>query len=78
MYVIQTLFFQQDEVRKLLEVDFIREVYYLEWLANMVMVKKANGKWRMCMDFIDLNKACLKDSYSLPRIDLLLDLMVGH
>ena len=76
--MIQTLFFQQDEVRKLLEVDFIREVYYLEWLANMVMVKKANGKWRMCMDFIDLNKACLKDSYSLPRIDLLLDLMVGH
>jgi len=53
-------------------------VYYLEWLANMVMVKKANGKWRMCVDFIDLNKACPKDSYSLPCIDFLLDLMVGH
>ena len=54
-----------EEVRKLLEADFIREVYYPEWLANVVMVKMANGKWRMCMDFTDLNKACLKDSY--PR-----------
>ena len=65
-------------MRKLLEVDFIREVYYPEWLANVVMVKKANGKWRMCMDFIDLNKACPKDSYPLPRIDLLVDSTVGH
>ena len=63
---------------KLLEVDFIREVYYPEWLANVVMVKKANGKWRMCMDFTDLNKACPKDSYPLPRIDLLVDSTVGH
>ena len=46
-----------EEVRKLLEVDFIQEVYYLDWLANVVMVKKANGKWRMCVDFTDLNKA---------------------
>jgi len=66
------------EVRKLLEVDFIREVYYAEWLANMVMVKKANGKWRMCLDFTDLNKACLKDSYPLPRIDMLVDSTAGH
>ena len=42
------------------------------------MVKKANGKWRMCMDFIDLNKACPKDSYSLPRIDQLVDSMASH
>ena len=48
---------------------FIHEVYYLDWLANVVLVKKANGKWRMCMDFIDLNKACPKDSFPLPRID---------
>ena len=34
-----------EEVRKLLEADFIQEVYYPDWLANVVMVKKANGKW---------------------------------
>ena len=54
-----------EKVRKLLEVDFIWEVYYPEWLVNMVMIKKANGKWRMCEDFTDLNKACPKDSYPL-------------
>ena len=47
-----------EEVRKLLEVDFIREVYYPDWLANVVMVKKVNRKWRICIDFMDLNKAC--------------------
>ena len=57
------------EVRKLLEANFIQEVYYPDWLANIVMVKKANGKWRMFVDFTDLNKACPKDSYPLPRID---------
>ena len=59
----------KEEVHKLVTVEFIREVYYPVWLANVVMVRKANGKWRMCMDFIDLNKACPKDSYPLPRID---------
>ena len=57
---------------------FIREVYYPDWLANVVMVKKANGKWRMCVDFTDLNKACPKDSYPLPRIDQLVDSTTGH
>ena len=55
-----------EEVRKLLEADFIREVYYLGCLINVVMVKNANGKWRMCIDFTDLNKAYPKDSYPLP------------
>ena len=67
-----------EEVHKLLGAGFIREVYYLEWLANEVMVKKVNGKWRMCVDFIDLNKACPKDSYPFPRIDLFVDLTAGH
>ena len=58
-----------DEVNKLLVANFIREVYYPEWLANVIMVKKANRKWRMCDDFTDLNNVCPKDSFPLPRID---------
>ena len=58
-----------EEVTKLLATGFIREVYYPDWLANVVLVKKANGKWRMCVDFTDLNKACPKDSFLFPRID---------
>ena len=54
-----------EEIHKLQEVGFIQKVYYPDWLANMVMVKKANGKLRMCMDFMDLNRACPKDSYPL-------------
>jgi hypothetical protein len=67
-----------DEVEKLLTAGFIREVFYPDWLANVVMVKKANGKWRMCVDFRDLNKACPKDSFPLPRIDQLVDSTAGH
>ena len=67
-----------EEVQNLLEADFIREVYYPDWLANVVMVKKANGKCRMCVDFMDLNKACPKDSYPLPRIDTLVDSTARH
>ena len=51
----------------------IREIQYLEWLANVVLVKKASGKWRMCVDFTDLNNACPKDSYPLPSIDALVN-----
>jgi hypothetical protein len=61
------------EVKKLLKAQFIEEVYYPDWLANVVLVKKSNGKWRMCVDFTDLNKACPKDSFPLPRIDALVD-----
>jgi hypothetical protein len=63
----------RNEVKRLLSAGVIREVKYPEWLANTVMVKKANGKWRMCIDFTDLNKACLKDEFPLPRIDSLVD-----
>ena len=62
----------------MLEADFIREVYYPDWLANMVMVKKVIGKWRMCVDFTNLNKACPKDNYPLPRIDTLVDSTARH
>ena len=57
-----------EEVRKLQEAEFIREVYYPDWLANMVMVRKAT----------DLNRACPKDSYPLPRIDILVDSTTRH
>ena len=68
----------KNEVQKLMAAKFIREVYYPDWLANVVMAKKANGKWRMCVDFTDLNKACPKDSYPLLRIDQLVDSTAGH
>jgi hypothetical protein len=61
------------EVKRLLSARVIRQVAYLEWLANTVMVKKSNGKWRMFIDFTNLNKACPKDGFPLPRIDSLVD-----
>jgi hypothetical protein len=67
-----------EEVSKLLKVGLIREVDYPEWLANVVLVKKANNKWRMCVDFTNLNRACPKDTFPLPRIDLLVDSTSGH
>jgi len=68
----------RDEADKLLQAGFIRKAHYTTWLANVVMVKKANGKWRMCVDYTDLNKACPKDSYPLPTIDRLVDGAAGH
>ena len=53
-------------------------MFYPKWLANVVMVKKNNSKWRMYVDFTDLNKACPKDSFPLPRIDQLVDSTAGH
>ena len=67
-----------EEVGKLLQAEAIREVEYPEWLANVVLVKKANGKWRLCIDFTDINKACPKDSFPLPRIDLIVDATADH
>ena len=65
------------EVNRLLDAGFIREVSYPTWLANTVPVKKKNGKWRMCIDFTDLNKACSKDDFPLPRIDKIVDAAAG-
>ncbi|XP_074336976.1 uncharacterized protein LOC141674152 [Apium graveolens] len=67
-----------EEIEKLLKAGIICEVKYPEWLANIVMVKKANGKWRMCIDYTDLNNACPKDPYPLPNIDQLIDATSGH
>jgi len=62
-----------DKVVKLLKIGSIREVQNPDWVANTVVVKKKNGKDRVCIDFTDLNKACLKDSFSLPYIDRLVE-----
>ena len=59
-------------------VGAIKEVFYPEWLANTVVVKKKNGKWTVYVDFTDLNKACPKDPFPLPRIDQLVDVTVRH
>ena len=67
-----------EEVGMLLQVDAIREVEYPQWLANTVLVKKANRKWRLFIDFTYINKACPKDSFPLPRIDLRVDTTAGH
>jgi len=67
----------REETQKLQNVGHIREIQYPEWLANVVLVEKANGMWRMCVDFIDLNKACPKDSYPLPSMDSLVDNALG-
>ncbi|XP_074347571.1 uncharacterized protein LOC141686435 [Apium graveolens] len=68
----------KQEVEKLFEAGFIEEVQFTEWLANPVMVKKANEKWRMFIDFTDLNDAFPKDCYPLSRIDTLIDATAGH
>jgi hypothetical protein len=67
----------KSEVQMLLDATVIREVMYPKWLANTVPVKKKYGKWRMCIDFIDLNKATPKENYPLPRMDQVVDSMAN-
>jgi hypothetical protein len=69
--------FIREEVRKLLRAGFIEEVHHPVWLANLVIVPKANGKLRMCIDYTNLNKACPKDPHPLPRIDQIVDSTSG-
>ena len=68
----------KNEVTKLKQAGAIKKVFYPQWLANTVAVKKKTGKWRVCVDFTDLNKACSKDPFPMPRIDQLVDATVGH
>lgn len=67
-----------EEVDKLLEARAIQEVNYPTWLSKTVVVKKKNGKWRVCVDFTSLNKACPKDSFPLPKIGQLVDAISRH
>ena len=68
----------QTKVDNLLHNGFIKEVKYLEWLANVVVVPNKGNKWRVCVDYTDLNDACPKDSFPLPRIDQIVDASTGH
>ncbi|RVW96435.1 Transposon Ty3-G Gag-Pol polyprotein [Vitis vinifera] len=67
----------RDEVDKLLEVGFIREVEYSDWLANVVVALKKEGKWRVCVDYTNLNNAC-PNSFPLPRIEQIVDSTAGQ
>jgi hypothetical protein len=66
-----------EEIHKLMAAGFIKEVFHPEWLANPVLMRKKGGKWRMCVDYIGLNKACPKVPYPLPRIDQIVDSTAG-
>jgi hypothetical protein len=66
------------EVQKLLSAGFIKPIQHPRWLSNIVPVKKKNGQIRCCVDFRDLNKACPKDEFPLPNMDLLIDSAAGH
>ena len=68
----------KEEVGKLLQAKTIKEVEYPKWLANVVLVKKANGKWRLCIDFTDVNRAYPKDSIPLPWIDFIVQATVDY
>jgi len=65
-------------VKDLLEANIISEAKYTTWLSNVVLVKKSNGKWRMCVDYTYLNRAFSKDAYPLPNIDKLVDNSSGY
>ena len=63
---------------RLTQAGAIKEVFYPESLVNTVVVKKKSGKWRVCIDFMNLNKTCPKDPFPRPKIDQLVDAIVGH
>jgi len=67
----------KEELQKLLDVGFIYPILDSQWLSPLVMVPKKNGKWQICMDYRELNKATQKDHFSLPFIDQVLDTLAG-
>jgi hypothetical protein len=66
------------EVEKMLEVGFIRPCRYAEWISSVVPVQKKEGRWRVCVDFRDLNKATPKDEYPMPVAETLINAAAGH
>ena len=69
--------FIAEEIKKLEAAGLVRGVLHPTLLANLVVVRKANGKWRLCIDFTDVNKACPKDPFPMPRIDQIVDATSG-
>nr|GEV30003.1 reverse transcriptase domain-containing protein [Tanacetum cinerariifolium] len=67
-----------EEIENLVDAGIIKEVHYHSWLSNPIMVKKHDGRWRMCVDFKDLNKACSKDGYPLSKIDWKVESLCGY
>ena len=67
----------EDEIAKLLDAGFIREVLHPNWLAKPILVPKKKNKWRMCVDYMSLNKACPKHPFPLPHIDQIIDSTLG-
>ena len=68
----------KEKVHKLKQAGVIKEAFYPEWLAYIVVVKKKSRKWRVYVDFMDINKACTKDPFPILRIDQLVDTTFGH
>ena len=68
----------KEEVKKLKQARAIKEVFFPEWLSNTMVVRKKIGKWRVCVDFIDLNRAWSKDPFPVQKIDQLVDAIVRH
>jgi hypothetical protein len=66
-----------EEIKKLLDAGFIREVHHPRWMANPVVIPKANEKLQMCINYTSLNKACPKDHFPLPQIDQIVDSTPG-
>jgi hypothetical protein len=67
----------KSEIARLLDAGFIKEVYYPDWLINPVLVPKKNKDCRICVDYTDLNTACKKDPFGLPRINQVVDFTAG-
>lgn len=67
----------KEELQKLLNVNFIYPISYSQWVSPYVIVPKKNGKWGVCIDYKELNKATLKYHFPLPFIDQVLDTLVG-
>jgi hypothetical protein len=55
-----------EELSRLLATGFSKEIHHSDWIANLVLVSKKNRKWRICVDYMSLNKACPKDLFPLP------------
>jgi hypothetical protein len=66
------------EIEKMLEAGFIRPCRYAKWISSIVPVQKKDGRWWVCVDFRDLNRATLKDEYPMPIAETLINAAAGN